>query len=356
MDLLRTSRSDRVFLTHAWFRCWWDAFGDDGQLFVVCVRRGGRLVGVAPLRLTRSRFRGFPVRKLSFLANAYTEEADFIVAGPEGRVVQAILAHLARPRRAWDILDLSRVRETSALWEHLPDAAPACGLSFVTRPDICVPYISITASWKEFLGRRSRNFRKTLNKRRNAIGKSPEHVRVELLASPDEINGALPEMVQVSSRSWKAERQRALGDKPSDLAFIDRLSTELGARGWLNIWMLRHGETPVAYEYHLKYRDVTSPIRADFDEAHRAIAPGAYLEYSIIHSLFDDPKRNVREYNTCADAYAYELRWTDNLRAHSRAWVFAPSWYGKALRALGGLRRPHRKGRKTTLASCRTTC
>src|SRR5437870_5090782 len=40
---------DRVFLSHTWFRTWWEAFGAGNQLHVVTVRSNGELVAAAPM-------------------------------------------------------------------------------------------------------------------------------------------------------------------------------------------------------------------------------------------------------------------------------------------------------------------
>ena len=349
-ELLEASRTNRVFLTHEWFRCWWESFGGNDELFIVCVRDRDRLVGVAPLRRFRARFRGLPVRKLGFLANDYSAEADVIVAAPEQPIIESILDYLTRCGTRWDLLECRRVRDDSPLWASLPVSTRACGLNYVTRPDIQVPYVTVEGSWESFLSRRSRNFRKALNRRHNVIKRHPDPVEVVRLSAPDDIGGALPSVFAVSSRSWKAERKRSIVDNPCGGAFFERLSALLGARGWVDLWLFYAGEELIAFEYHLNYRGGSSPIRADFDEAHRALSPGAYLECSIMRSLFDSPSGAVSEYNTCADGYAYELRWTDRIRSHNRAWVFGPSWYGKVMHGLGLLRR---KKAEHEVPSCR---
>lgn len=147
-DLLRRSDTDRVFFTHQWFRCWWEAFGQDRQLFVLCARRGDRLVGVAPLYASRSRFRGLRVRELRFMANGYSEECGFIVDAREPGVVQSLFRHLASARGEWDLLNLERVRLEAALWRERAAAVEACGLRYRTRPGLRVPYLLIDRSWE----------------------------------------------------------------------------------------------------------------------------------------------------------------------------------------------------------------
>ncbi len=352
-ELLAASRLNIVFLTHAWFRCWWEAFGGDSRLHIVCVRDHGRLVGIAPLHLCRSRFRGLPVRKLAFMANAYSGDGDFIVASPERPVLRAILNYLAEGRGVWDLLELARVRDDSPLREELADATRVCKLRYVVRPDIEVPYMPIEGDWPAFLAQRSRSFRKAYNKRTNRIDKHEEPVKVVRLSSPEDVKAAFPAVLDVSSRSWKAARGRAITDEAGAVDFLERLSS-LADRGSAVVWAVLAGSRMIAFEFHVSHNGVTYPIRADFDETYGALSPGAHLEYSIIRTLFEDRARSIREYNTCADGYAYELRWTDKLRLHERIWIFAPSWYRMVLYPLGRLRGYHRNGHTRKATSCRS--
>src|SRR6185369_2302196 len=40
---------DRMFVSHTWFRTWWESFGATNDLHVVTVRSRGELVAVAPM-------------------------------------------------------------------------------------------------------------------------------------------------------------------------------------------------------------------------------------------------------------------------------------------------------------------
>jgi CelD/BcsL family acetyltransferase involved in cellulose biosynthesis len=91
--LLMQSGGAEVFQTHEWMSTWWEVFGDqDRELFVVTVRQGGRLVGLAPFLIRRiGRWSRAQVRRLEFLGTGEAEEdevcSDFldIVAAPAHR-------------------------------------------------------------------------------------------------------------------------------------------------------------------------------------------------------------------------------------------------------------------------------
>ncbi len=351
--LLRSSRCNSVFLTHEWLRCWWETYGAEDQLFVVCVRDGARLIGAAPLYLRKTRFRSLPVRSLSFMANSLAEQADIILAPPERPALLAMLNYLANQPGVWEMMDLRYLRGDSPFLGHLPKACGAASLLWTTRPTMEVPYIPVDTDWHQFLSRRSQGFRKQAKRRIRRIRLQGEASQLVRLRSPEEILKAFPAIVKVSAMSWKAQCGRGLSDQSRALAFFERISSVLGSRGWIDLWMLKLGSEPVAFEYHLNYEGVTSPIRADFNETFRDLSPGAHLEHLILQSLFDDSSCSVREYNSCADSYAYLRRWTDCARPHFRARVFRRSLYGRILHALGLLRRPRTAKREEDSTSVR---
>lgn len=328
-----------VFATHEWFQCWWEAFGAEGRMVVPCLWREGRLIGAAAMQLGRCWYRGLPVRKLSFLANGVTGSAGFLIAPDCPGTLDVLMSELCAAPRSWDMMELRRINQQSLTWQRLTGPQGARPWRSVVRPDNQAPIISIEGTWEEFVSGRSKSFRKIIRRRLGGIDKCTPSVRTVCLTGREEILAALPDMFGISRRSWKAGRGRALTDSPSVMDFYRRLSDRLGGRGWVQLWLLLVGSTPVAFEYHLCYGGSVCPIRADFDERFARLSPGAHLEYEILRHLFEDPARNVREYNTCADDYAYERKWTDVVRSYGTARIFPKNLYGRLLGELGQLRR-----------------
>jgi CelD/BcsL family acetyltransferase involved in cellulose biosynthesis len=101
------------FQSHAWLHSWWLSYGTPGRLRVVLVRRGGELVGAAPLALT---YRPYPV--LVPLGGAITDYSDVLVdaAADEaagGAVTAALAAGVRRAARG-AVVDLREVRPGAA--------------------------------------------------------------------------------------------------------------------------------------------------------------------------------------------------------------------------------------------------
>lgn len=149
-SLLENSQNDVVFLRHEWFRCWWETFGKNNQLFIISVKDGGELVGIAPLMISRDVFRGFPVRKLSFIKDDNSAHADFISLKGNEETIQAIVRYLKENKHLWDVAVLESILNKSNTFEYLKKNLEREGLFFGEKKELASPYIKVNSDWESF--------------------------------------------------------------------------------------------------------------------------------------------------------------------------------------------------------------
>src|SRR5262249_27395375 len=75
------------FLSHAWLRTWWEAFGHGGKLLVVTVWAESGLLAAAPMQRTRMKFYGVEVEAITSVYNPHTPRFDFILAADAPREI-----------------------------------------------------------------------------------------------------------------------------------------------------------------------------------------------------------------------------------------------------------------------------
>ncbi|MFI8436155.1 GNAT family N-acetyltransferase [Streptomyces sp. NPDC079020] len=93
------------FQSHAWLHSWWLSYGQEGRLRVVLARRGGRLVGAAPLMLVHR-----PMPLLVPMGGGISDFFDVLVDEDEaGRAVSALARGLDRAAQH-TVIDLREVR------------------------------------------------------------------------------------------------------------------------------------------------------------------------------------------------------------------------------------------------------
>ena len=353
-DLLKTSHHNRIFLTHQWFQCWWETFGRGLNLFILAVYDNDKLLGIAPLCVHKCRYRGMPVRQFQFMANGFSEETGFILArGKEEIILDLMLQYLISEKQRWDIIELKYIRDEPPFLQQLINTLNRSKLKNIIYPSKQVPYIPISGNWEELYSKRSKRFKKVFRARKNKIARHEELIQVEHITDPDKVIEVLHSIYDISKNSWKVENKKSLNNDAAAWTFFQSLATRLSPLGWIELWLVYAADKPIAFEYHFLYEGITSPIRADFDESYRKLSPGAYLEASIIQKLFETEPHSITEYNTCADGYAYTLRWTDLIHGHSSIRIFAPSFYGKVLYWLSRVKKSIKQKRKRRLTSVR---
>ena len=75
-SLVERSQDDTIFLRHEWFKCWWNAYGAEKELLILLVKEDGELIGISPFMISKVRFRGFPIKKISFIENGLMEARE----------------------------------------------------------------------------------------------------------------------------------------------------------------------------------------------------------------------------------------------------------------------------------------
>jgi len=318
--LLRRSRRNEGCLTHEWFQAWWKAFHRGNQLHILLANRNGEAIGIAPLMSCRGNFRGLPIQKICFMANGQSPSADFIIADDdEGEVLNSLIGYLLNERGNWDLLELQKIYACSETLAHLQNVLEARGLPFGFKESLKSPVVSTASDWEQFLSSKSRKFRKVLRNKLNRA-KRLANISIERISDEKVVQQRLEDIFMVSAKSWKHRVGTAITDSASSRTFYNEVSRTMARRGWVELWLMRDSNRPIAFEYHIRYNGTSYPIRADYDEDYGELSPGSVLEYHILKELFSDP--TVRQYNSCGHTYRYLLNWTSELREHFTVQVF----------------------------------
>ncbi|MEV8226961.1 GNAT family N-acetyltransferase [Streptomyces sp. NPDC079167] len=93
------------FQSHAWLHSWWLSYGVPGRLRVLLARRGGRLIGAAPLMLAHR-----PMPLLVPMGGAISDFFDILVDGEDTRAAVTALERGLHRAAAHTVVDLREVR------------------------------------------------------------------------------------------------------------------------------------------------------------------------------------------------------------------------------------------------------
>jgi hypothetical protein len=321
---------DDVSLYHnpRFWMSWWEGFRGLRLLAVFLARAfSGQLVGAAPMIVSDTRYRGVPVRVLGFMENGYVPSSGWMLHRSFADVALRHLVEAVLSFESWDVVHLAKLPVSSPVLDAVVHRARRLGRRYGGLPSIETPVVPISDSWDDYLRRRSTSFRKHLKKNRNRFNKAEGTSIDRVPATADNARALVETMSRISRASWKRREGTDLARDDAAKRFIEHLLVRFGERQSAEVWFAYKGTKPVAYELHLRQRETTFPLRADFDEAFRDLSPGAVLEAEILHRLFDS--RDVHTYYSCGTSYRYLMRWTDRTQPHEDVDVFSDALSSK---------------------------
>lgn len=320
-DLAEQGGHGTPFATYDWFECCRIA-APTPDVEVLQFEDAAVPVCLIPLHRRTARYRGVPVRYLSVLDCPDSPFGDLIPAGGGQPLVGALLDHLAA-RSDWDILELGRLPAESPTLKVFESGLDG-RLRYRRAGREMSPYLAIEGTWPAFYGSRSQRFKKTIRNVQNRLARLGT-VTLEEHRTLDPQGRLLEEMVDLTGRSWKAERGVAIATMPRMRAFFSDLSRRAAEHGWLSLWLLRLDGRAIAMEYQLRANGIAYALRADYDLDYAAASPGSALNFEVARALFD--RGDVREYHMGPGLNEYKMRWASGTRETVRLHVYRAGLY-----------------------------
>ncbi|MFH0926718.1 MAG: GNAT family N-acetyltransferase [bacterium] len=324
-NLLEKSPTDTVFLRHEWFNCWWKSLGKQKQLFIILVKKKEKIIGIAPLMISREPFRRILVRKVKFVADDNSFRCNFIIDNQDSKnrkkVIEAIIDYIYKKQEMWDIVELENIPSGSFTSELIDVLASLKDKVYGIKRGLISPYIYINTNWDNYFSNRPKRLHKNIKNKSNRLSQANGYAIEEIKQS----DNTLSLIFEISAKSWKAREGKAITQLEERRDFFTNLSKIASSQGWLSIWLLKINNEPVAYEYQLKYKDTVCALRGDFKEDYKEYSPGSILEYYVIkHTIISN--NNIKEYDLGGGCDFYKTNWTSNLRTHSIFLMFKYSF------------------------------
>ena len=317
---------DHPFLEYAWVRTWWESFGAGSTLHVLVVRAGDRPIAIAPLILTPIRMWGIKVRRLGFFYNAHVPRADFLIAERPEEVYRAIWAHLSR-NRFWDLLQLCQLPEGCQTLEEMPKLAAAGQCRTGVWASEASPYLPLRPSWDEYFDSLAAKHRSNLRNRFKRL-KATGPVEMETIASPEGLAEGVEAGLQLEAAAWKGDAETAIRCDRATTRFYSTLAGRAAERGWLGLHFLRAGETRIAFDYSLSYKNRIHLLKLGYDPAYARFSPSNLLLCLVLQNAFE---QGVEEYDFLGADADWKLSWARQVKRHFWLFVFPNTFKGRLL-------------------------
>ena len=285
-------------LAHRTFR---ELYGDKFKPLIVTVRRGRRLMAVAPLRIVRVG----PLRLAIDLTDPFGQYGGLLIAddADSDAIVADVLATLRSAARI-DGLSLRRARADSRAYPALVQHGFAAG-----APD-AAPFVDLRqyqdfAAYQQTLNAKSR---KNLRNLRNRLARiAPVSHRV---ATGDDVHRVIDQSFE-GRLQWLDEHgipSMAFGH-PAFSAMLAGIR-DLAQRRELSLLAmgLYCGDDPVSLQWGFVHRDRYYAYIAARNPAFDEYSPGRLHLEDVIRTCFE---RNIQICDFLAPAARYKLTWTE---------------------------------------------
>jgi CelD/BcsL family acetyltransferase involved in cellulose biosynthesis len=318
-DLNLRARSANMFLGPEWLEPWWKQFGAGRELATICVRQGGKLIGLLPLFTERVRLGGVEVRRVAFLGDGETgcDYLDVLAEpGREREVLDRCLTRLLQ--LPWDVCDLDGLWRESytamQLAQRFSPGAPRAGVLRDARLRYVCPHIRLTGSWEDY--RKALPRQENLKRREKWVYQKPG-VSITCARSPLEAATAVEHFLALHRARWSVEGG---SDGLTDLrheAFHREAAQRLAEAGMLRMYTLFVARRPVASVYGVVHRGTFNYYQSGYDPAWASRSVGLVLLARTVQDAFAEKLTEfdfLRGNESYKGEWARAERWTIEMR------------------------------------------
>jgi len=280
--LLRNSVSDTIFLTWEWQSTWWEHLGK-GEFYLIAVRDGEQISGIAPLYLTLT---DDGLNELSIVGcRDVSDYLDLIAAsGHEEEVYSALLDWLESDEApAWDLADLCNIPAASPTHSLLAEMAAARGYQVQTEVEDICPIIPLPATWDEYLSSLSKKQRHEVRRKiRRAEGSG--HINWYVVNEEHDLAAEMDAFIKLHQKSH-VDKDEFMDAQMQ--GFFHAAAQVLHQAGWLQLAFIEIDGNKAAAMLNFDYGDSIQVYNSGYDpQKYRQLSPGiVLLSYCIQRAI-----------------------------------------------------------------------
>jgi CelD/BcsL family acetyltransferase involved in cellulose biosynthesis len=302
------ARAGTMFLSPDWMEPWWDHFGYGREQRIVCVREGGRLIGVLPLFAETVRMGGVRVRRVAFIGDGETgcDYLDVLAEpGREREVLERCLDALLAME--WDLCDLDDFwRESYTVGQlaaRFPPNRVTAGIVREARLRWVCPHIQLSGTYEQYLEGLGR--RENLRRREKWMFRQPG-VSITCARATHETARATEDFLDLHRARWAVEGGSDGLTGVRHESFHREVTRRLAQRSALRLYTLFAARRPVASVYGVVYGDKFNYYQSGYDPHWASRSVGLVL---LARTVQDAYSEGLREFDFLRGNEGYKGEW-----------------------------------------------
>ena len=298
-----------------WYRNYAGAYGGDPLIGIA--RRGGALVGVAPLVVRRGMLGKIPLTRVQFaMHDAYSGE--FLVEDGDPEVISSFVDSLCNNLK-FGVLCFNGIEPGTVASVGLQEAASRRGLTteLTNHPNAIV---DLKDGYDAYCTAMSRNFRRTVKRQAQRVcsAGTPFVDGVQLRLGIERLESCIERLFVVNEASYKLKGAR-LADCHRD--YLAGLVRRFGPRGMLHLSFLSINGKDAAVVMGLVERGCYYDVTLCYAEEFAPLSPGMYLMQEVLRNLSKTGVHTLLSHG----AHEYKRRWSTAFVPSTRLFLFPRS-------------------------------
>ena len=277
--LLAQNDVRNIFLTYEWHHTWWATYGADHTLYVLAVKNGGKLIGIAPLMVKQVTRLGHTRRVIHFIGTPQADYSD-IIGEDKPLILTHIFAYLRGHQEDWDKIDLTHIKEESHTLPALRALLEKEHCRYrIKEIETCVSYVfeGQESERATFELKRTRTLNKAHNDLNNAGG-----LRLEEIRDTQQILSLLPAFFHCHINRWMQTPTPSKFLGAEHRCFYEAMVRNLAPLGHVGLMILRHAEQPIAYFFVFSYDRIAYLYTPTHEMYYNRKSPGNILNNLLV--------------------------------------------------------------------------
>ncbi len=324
-SVLENDASYHPYLTSEWYNMWLEHFISSTDFKVLMFYRDNVLKMIVPLISNNKRYRGTDVRIQKLAGNVYMPIKSIITnASSEDMpgLIRAFIDYLHKSVDEWDIIDFDDLPAEESWVEAF--CAEIKRPTFKTKSYDCFGNWysdEINGSSKDYMDKRSKNFRASIKKNYKKLQQSGEVV-FKLVTGEHDCPDYFTLYNEVYSRSWKKEERVGRTFFPEMVRYAER-------NGWLRVGLLFLDGTPVGAGFAIVTGGRAYFEKIAYDEKYKGFGAGSVCLYEMIRHVIDVDSVSTIDFLRGDDEY--KRHWVDKRRVRKGIMIYNNNLRGKYL-------------------------
>jgi CelD/BcsL family acetyltransferase involved in cellulose biosynthesis len=323
-NLLKVNQTKTVELCYDWQITHWKNFHDQASLYVLIVKDGDSIVGIAPLKRTYIRTYGIMLRSLDVIAARDSNYQDFIY--PDGRadVVKALLDYVADHRHDWDILTLRNVPDSTTTVELLTRNSSHPFALRIPIVEKCL-YLAVDIPWSDHVSTLPKKSRQEIANRRRRLEKQGQ-VRYVRCADEAQFTLYFRQFIEIHRKKWNPTPTPSMFNDECYRQFHLESALALFAQQQAELFVLELNNCPIAFLYIQVFDGVPLIQLIAYDPDYAKSAPTIVLHEYVIQQFFEDQTARLIDFGYFFD---YKEMWANLIKRRLTIKAYSPTLRGQ---------------------------